>query len=67
MPYRLVPSSEIVVVYFWLRIMKRNCAAINVANGWDGTILECEEMPEDVIGGPMDLSLIHISEPTRPY
>ena len=55
MPYRLVPSSEIVVAYFWLRIMKRNCAAINVANGWDGTILECEEMPEDVIGGPMDL------------
>jgi hypothetical protein len=30
-------------------------AAINVANGWDGTILECEEMPEDVKGGPMDM------------
>ena len=30
-------------------------AAINVVNGWDGTILECEEMPEDVIGGPLDV------------
>jgi hypothetical protein len=29
-------------------------AAINVANGWDGTVLQCEEMPEDVLGGPMD-------------
>lgn len=29
-------------------------AAIKVAQGWDGTVLDCEEMPLDVAGGPGD-------------
>jgi hypothetical protein len=40
--------------YFYAQCLSEDRAAANVANGWDGTVLECEEMPDDVVNGPMD-------------
>lgn len=48
-------QSCVVKNYFYAQCLTEEKAAINVVNGWDGTILECEEMPEDVMGGPMDV------------
>lgn len=47
-------DSCVVKNFFYAQCLSEDKAAINVANGWDGTVLDCEEMPEDVIGGPMD-------------
>lgn len=47
--------SCVVKNYYYAQCLSETLAAENVANGWDGTILDCEEMPEDVLDGPMDM------------